>query len=525
MKQYRQQYDDNDEDDRGPGRKADVTQTTWDDLIRGLDESGAGDEDADGLNEDDELRDAVIRDTFIADGDPVGLYLKEIGVVELLTPEEEFYLATAVSAVNYLVHVENTLTELNGETTGLTLFRALVDALPMQWAGWREAVKAFDGDVALIDLAALTDEAGRVLNDSKTVNPTILRDYCDNGEWRVNPAWQRVVDAIYDLFLTFYCLPDSFRSRLEEHFSKQGNELPDLKVWLAEESALPSSDEMMLHAQRVQEQGDLAEQTIVGANLRLVVSVAKHFQRRGLSLMDLIQEGNIGLMRAVSKYEPKLGFRFSTYSTWWIRQAISRAISEQSRVIRLPTHLSEMVTRIIRTQHRLTQELSRNPTPVDLVIAGKFISDEDIEAIQDAEKTGVEIDPAVKKRLTSAANRIQSLMQSEADPISIDRPIGEDEGDSIGDFIEDVDADEPIDVAARNQLSEQVEKAMGILSAVEREVLESRFGLRGEKEETLESISRRLGLTKERIRQIEGKALRKLRHPEQSQKLRDYYMD
>ena len=270
-------------------------------------------------------------------------------------------------------------------------------------------------------------------------------------------------------------------------------------------------------------QGDFAaRQRMIEHNLRLVVNIAKHYLTRGLPLPDLIEEGNLGLIHAIEKFEPERGFRFSTYATWWIRQSITRAIRDQSRSIRLPDSLNESISRIIKTQHELTQKLFRDPTFEEIAIAAKLISDEDIEAVQTAAATGGELDPAVRRRLTEARDNVQKLLRSEEDPISLDRPVGDDENDSVGDFIEDTESDEPMDIAAASNLREQIAKAMDSLNENERIVLAGRFGLNGE-EETLETISQRLGMTREAIRKIESGALRKLRHPNQSRPLRDFY--
>ena len=295
---------------------------------------------------------------------------------------------------------------------------------------------------------------------------------------------------------------DDFKNAEEEEEIELDLSIPDdvgiddpVRMYLKEIGRVPllKADEEVELAKRMQEGDEEAKNQLAEANLRLVVSIAKRYVGRGMLFLDLIQEGKLGLLKAVEKFDYKKGFKFSTYATWWIRQAITRAIADQARTIRIPVHMVETINKLVRVSRQLLQELGTDPTP------------EQIGAVMDL-----------------APERVREIQKVAQEPVSLETPIGEEEDSHLGDFIEDEDAPAPDEAASYILLKEQLEEVLETLTPREAKVLRLRFGLDDGRSRTLEEVGQEFGVTRERIRQIEAKALRKLRHPSRSRKLKDY---
>ncbi len=449
--------------------------------------------------------------------DPVRLYLQEIGRVELLDINSEFRLATMIEGYRFVQSSRCQVSQGDISVERNTYRTVIGDLLNF----WKSAdIAAKKNKVDLPDLGMMLAEAQDLHQNWEKDKPSYTRAYLNSGDWGKDETWNHLANQVYGVFLCFYLFPFSYAKWLLNYIKKY-QKFPVRQTFYRN---LPDNDELRLELDAVAYRYDTASQALARSNLRLVVSVAKRYMGRGVSFLDLIQEGNLGLLRAINKFDPRRGYKFSTYATWWIRQSINRSIAEQARTIRIPVHLFEAISRIFRVQRKMTQELGRIPNSAELALGTEYLDKKDIQTILRLQAKGEKPPPELQARWEAAAKKIETILRIAEEPVSLEVPVGGDNSSQLGDFIEDEEAISPVDAASREMLREQVQSALAVLSDREREVLELRFGLNNGKEHTLEDVSRRFGVTRERIRQIEAKALRKLRHPTRSRELRDYLL-
>ena len=469
-----------------------------------VDDDNASDEDIlplVGNDEDnDEPSSSELENMSVPEGisidDPVRMYLKEIGRVPLLIGEDEVKLAKRMDKGRQAERIQRgRMIELEepaftAEDSGSALIEKLRESLKEEW-----------------QMRSVFRVAQMIKKRQSVGQPYTVDDYEDlifefTKDERLHlqrlMAEQRCLIPGCEQFVVTRETSDiddhklyqikAILNELRERMS-DGREKDSAVVEAY--CNLDEDFEKLLKA--VAHQGDEAKQCLSEANLRLVVSIAKRYVGRGMLFLDLIQEGNLGLIKAVDKFDYNKGFKFSTYATWWIRQAITRAIADQARTIRIPVHMVETINKLIRVSRQLLQELGREPLPEEIA-----------------------------KEMDTSVDRVREIMKIAQEPVSLETPIGEEEDSHLGDFIEDHDAPAPADAASFTLLREQLEEVLETLTIREKRVLELRFGLEDGRSRTLEEVGQHFGVTRERIRQIEAKALRKLRHPSRSKKLKDF---
>jgi len=420
--------------------------------------------------------------------DPVRMYLHEIGRVHLLTAKDEKLLAKKLEAGKRVNELKQEYIRKDGRQPSasdimLAVLRDIARSVNIirlmeKNLGAEPAEGFLDAVTSPRLCAAITAE----------FNPEFM-EHVASGAGISVPATEQHFIAL--------CVNISIVPKEIKDIIGNTTRLEDLGTLIATEpfgQALKSvEDRLSAYVDNIDKESEKAKKHLTEANLRLVVSVAKKHVGRGMPLLDLIQEGNIGLIRAVEKFDYHRGYKFSTYATWWIRQAITRAIADQARTIRIPVHMIETINKLLNVSRRLAQEYGREPTPKEI---------------------GEEMDMSPEK--------IRGIIKLAQLPISLEAPIGEEEDSDLGDFIEDRNAVAPPDAASRQLLKEQIDDVLSSLTPRERQVLQLRFGLEDGRSRTLEEVGKKFQVTRERIRQIEAKALRKLRHPSRSRKLKDY---
>jgi RNA polymerase primary sigma factor len=457
--------------------------------------------------------------------DPVRMYLREIGTVPLLDANQEMHLAIKMTAEDYLERIQQRLAEkLKRPPTGSEVLVGVFKSLANDW----NAVQKYCRGLAIDppDMLSLIEEASGLRKASVGDQESSLSPFLGEREQEGacpersegNGKWDELAGKLFAVCTALYLMPDRSLRFLRDYYGQAGR-LPPLELFT---EGLASERSLAREMARVRQRSQQAKQALTKANLRLVVSVAKKYMGRGISILDLIQEGNIGLLKAVDRFDHTKRYKFSTYATWWIRQAINRAIADKARTIRIPVHMADTVNRALRISRVLAQELGREPTLEEIALEMGRLSPAEKQAIADAWADGTHLDPALQRRLRREATEVSHILRMAQEPVSLETPMGSEQDSFLGDFIEDENVPGPVDTTSHHLLREQINEMLDELTDREREVLEKRFGLRDGQSRSLEEVGEALGVTRERVRQIEAKALRKLRHPTRRRQLQDY---
>jgi len=450
-------------------------------------------------------------------GDPVRMYLREIGRVPLLDANQEMQLAIKMTAGDYLRSIEEGLAKkrkrspMESEVMA-EVFRALIH----DWKAVKRACRELS--ITLPDMLSMIEEAQALNSRSVRDRKSYLYPFLDGREQEGTGKWDELMGKLCGVCTGLYLLPDESLRSLRDYY-EQKKQLPPIKLFAKE---LGDENRLTREIAQVREHSQEAKQALTRANLRLVVSIAKKYMGRGISILDLIQEGNMGLLKAVDRFDHTKGYKFSTYATWWIRQAINRSIADKARTIRIPVHMVEAVNRALRTSSQLTQELGREPTLEEIALEMGQLSDQEEQAVRETWAKGTRLDPTLQRKLRRETAEVRRILRMAQEPVSLETPMGSEQNSSLGDFIEDENIPGPVDTTSHQLLKEQLNNMLDQLTDREREVLEKRFGLKDGQSRSLEEVGESLGVTRERVRQIEAKALRKLRHPTRRRQLQGY---
>jgi RNA polymerase primary sigma factor len=449
--------------------------------------------------------------------DVINLYLSDIGRHTILTRNQEFKLGLIITSGDKLAK------ELQPHLDSKSMFSHLRSFYRLCCGRLVDlyydlSLRSFMLGVPPPSFMVFIEEAFLLRETFLDDTPSPLLDWLEQDLWGFDPAWNEVAKLTVELVMTQYLLPSSIQDILLNSWSESSGP----QVIASISRSLPRGKELIEETKQVLIQADVAKDFLIESNLRLVVNLARKHIGRGLPFADLIQEGNLGLIHTVKKFDPALGFKFSTYATWWIRQAMMRSIDDQARPIRLPNHIIEKINKIRRISLSMEQELGKEPSSFELALESDFLPEETAREIRRCIENNHPIDPALNRRWNRAARNIEKLQLYAAEILSIDIPIGNEGESTLVEFIIEPDEENPEAIVLRESLHEELILALDKLKPRERTVIALRFGLVDGQARTLKEVAKLFNITRERVRQIQERALRKLRHPSISKNLRDF---